>query len=251
MHLVMTNYKRFFLNNNEASIYIFSYWHFIFILVTFLIVLLIVKNRKKIYELKESTKKRIRLSLALLLIINFMLRRGSFILYNVYDWKTHLDIGFCNFTWIMFLIYSLTGSKKIYNACFYMAFIGPLLSIMIPSVNISPLNYSFYSFIIIHHIIFIYNFIFLFFEKPKYNKQDYFESIIFIICYFILLSIFNSVFNVDYNKPHMFINNNLWSNQLIVYLFSLKFIPYIIEYLIVFFQIIIAKKIVIYFSKHD
>lgn len=185
--------KRFLLNQNtNLIISIFSKYHIGLIILTFLLVCLIINNKEKFINMNEKKKKVLRYTLAGILIINFILRRGSFIYYGVYNWKYHLDINFCNFTSIMFLTYSLTGNKKIYEICYYMAFIGPFVSILCPSVNFSPLNYSFYSFIILHHIIFIFNIMFMYAEKLEYKKNALKKIIIFLVIYFsaIYLTLF-------------------------------------------------------------
>ena len=210
---------------------IFSIYHILLVLITFLIVLLIIKYHKYFVGLSSSQKKKVRYLLAALLIANFALRRGSFLYYGVFDWKSHLDIGFCNITWAMFLIFSLTGSKKIYNICYYMTFIGPVSAILLPSVNLSPSNYSFFSFIIIHHLILIFNFVFYLSEgQEEFGIKGF---IPFITLYLIIINVFNIIFKTDYNAPVSFVNSLILNNTFIHHLAQLEVFPYIMEFVVV------------------
>lgn len=199
------NLREFFLNqNDDMLIEPFSIMHFILILMTILIMLLIYKKKDKI-NLKTS-----RIILAVILLINIVLRRGSFIYYGVYDYHYHLDINFCNFTAILMLIYSLTGNKKLYKYCYYMVFIGPLLSILFPCLTFSLKNYSFYSFLILHYILFIFNFIFYLKEDILFSKENLIKVIKFIIGYFITVYIIDYLFKFDYNMIDTFINMDIF-----------------------------------------
>lgn len=242
--------RNFFLNqNNDFVIELFSINHFLFIFVTFLLVLLIIINKEKFLNLKYNYKKMLRYTLAIILLINFILRRGSFIYYDVYNWQYHLDINFCNFTSILFFIYCITGSKKIYKVCYYFAFIGPLLSILIPSSNMSPLNYSFYSFIVLHHLVFIFNIMFMYIENYKYNKKDFIKTIWFLILYIIIIYIFNFFMNTIYNTPLSFVNINILKNKVTMVLLRVKYIEYFIMFLIIGLLIYFGKIFLKYFNK--
>lgn len=236
--------KSFFLNQNKnLFISLFSKYHISLIILTFLIVCLIINNKEKFLNINDKNKKILRYTLAGILIINFILRRGSFIYYGVYNWKYHLDINFCNFTSIMYLIYSLTGNKKIYEICYYMAFIGPFSSILCPSVDFSPLNYSFYSFIILHHIIFIFNIMFMYTEKLEYKKNALKKIIIFLVIYFSTIYLFDFIFNTTYNMPNSFLNKAILDNKVIKVCLNIK---YLVMYSIVSINIFIAQKFLKY-----
>ena len=242
--------RNFFLNqNNDFVIELFSISHIFFIFVTFLLVLLIIIDREKFLNLKDNKKKILRYTLTTILLINFILRRGSFVYYGVYNWKLHLDINFCNFTSILFFIYCITGYKKLYPICFYFSFIGPLLSIIIPSSNLSPLNYSFYSFIILHHIIFIFNAMFMYFENYKYNKKDLLKTILFLIIYITVIYIINCFMNTNYNMPLTFVNINILNSSLLKFILNIQYIEYIVMFLLISFLLFAGKLFLKYFNK--
>ena len=234
------NLRKFFLNqNDDMLIEPFSIMHFILILMTILIMLLIYKKRDKI-NLKTS-----RIILAVILVINLVLRRGSFIYYGVYDYHYHLDINFCNFTAILMLIYSLTGNKKLYKYCYYMVFIGPLLSILFPCLTFSLKNYSFYSFLILHYILFIFNFIFYLKEDISFSKENLIKVIKFIFGYFIIVYMIDYLFKFDYNKIDTFINMDIFIiNYLRNYGLIISYFIMIITiiFLLILASIILMKK---------
>ena len=233
--------KEFFTNqNNGMMIEIFSMWHIVLIIITLLLVDLIINNKEKISIISNKNKKIIRITFGIFLLFNMIIRRGSFIFYDVYNIQNNLDINFCNFTSIIFMIYAFTGNKKIYQLCYYMAFIGPLTAIIFPSVSISPLNYSFYSFIIIHHVVFIFNFIFMYFENEELKIKN---IIFYILLYFIIIYVIDYIFNFNYNKPLFFINDDIKNNKLIIYLLEKKLLSYVTLIFIIFFQIINGKII--------
>lgn len=237
-----SNIKKFFLNqNSDLSIRLFSIWHITLIIITLTIILIIVTNKDKLIKCDKNTRKKIRIFFSCILILNIILRRGSFIFYNVYDYHLHLDINLCNFLSILYIIYGITGSKKIYPICYYFTFIGPLIAILFPCVNFSTLNYSFYSFLIIHYFLFIFNIIFLYLENYKYNKKDLQNTIIFLIIYFIIIYLFNYLFNTTYLSPTEFVNDDLLNNIIIKIIFNSKLLTYVVYYLIIVSLLLIGK----------
>ena len=224
--------RQFFLNqNDDMLIEPFGIIHLILIIITFLIMLIIYKKREKM-NLKTS-----RIILSVILVINLILRRGSFIYYKVYDYHNHLDINFCNFTALLMLTYSLTGNKKLYKYCYYMVFIGPLLSMLFPCITFSLKNYSFYSFLILHHVLFIFNFVFYLKEDILFSKEDLIKVIKFIFGYFIIVYLIDILFKFDYNMIDTFINQDIF---IINYLRNYVLI---VSYLIMIIVIILLVKL--------
>ena len=140
--------ENFFLNKNLLlRIKLFDMYHLFLIFLVIFFSIVIIYNKNKIKNLDKIKQIKIRVLFGSLLVIILFIKSGSLIYLNAFDWRRHLDIGFCNFTSIMFIIYCFSGNKKIYSYCFLMTFIGPLISIIGPSYDISPLNYNFYVFL--------------------------------------------------------------------------------------------------------
>lgn len=201
--------KNYFLNYNQGiNFFIFNNYHLILLFMTFAISLYLLFNYSFFKKMNNQTKKKIRIIYGFLLLVLFVIRRGSFLYFDVYNWKNHLDIGFCNFINLIFIIYCFTGDKKIYKICYYGAFMGPLVALMFPVINISINNYAFLVFVILHNVTFIMNLIFVMCEDIKYSKKDFVNTILIFFVYYCLTLVFNNIFNTNYNL----LNNLLASN---------------------------------------
>lgn len=202
--------KEFLLNYNDGiNFSIFNNYHYLLLTITFIISLLVLFNCSFFKNLKVTTKKKIRIVYGLILLILFIVRRGSFLYFGVYDWTHHLDIGFCNFINLLLIVYCFIGNKKIYNVCYYGIFMGPLTSIMFPVINIGMNNYAFIVFLIIHNITFIMNIVFAIFEDIQYSKKKFISTLFVFLIYYFLILTFNNIFDTNYN-----LLNNLLSNSL-------------------------------------
>ena len=200
----------FLLNRNYGlEIKIFSTIHLFLVILIILISLLIMLDNEKLKNLSNAKKKKLRLIMGIILMLNLFINYGSLIMFKAFDYQKHLYLGFCNFTSIVFLIYCLTGNKKIYSFCYYMVFTGPLMSILLPSGNLSLNNYSFYSFFVLHHLVFVFNLVFMYCENYHYKKNDFIKYLIFITIYSLLVFVINEIFETNYNNPYLFINDNL------------------------------------------
>lgn len=201
--------KQFFLNRNVGNNYgFFNAYYFISLFFCFVICFAIVINKTKIRKIIRNKQKWIRILFGSFLLIAWFLRRGSFIWYDVYNWRHHLDINFCSMTNIMMILYCFTGDKRLYVLCYYLIFSGPLIAILFPSINSSIFNYSTINFFIIHHVIFIFNLVFFLFESPNYNRRDMIVSHILIVFYVLFTYLFNYIFQTNYNTLQSFINNS-------------------------------------------
>ena len=193
--------KDFLLNYNYGLDFNFlSFVYIVLIIITIFCLIKITKHIEMIRKIKN--KKAIRI----LFLIVMAIRRLSFVFYGVYDWHHHLDINFCSMTNIIFVIYCFTGNIKIYKLCYYMIFSGPLMAIIFPSVNVSINNYSFFSFVVMHHLIFIINYIFLIFNNMKFSKKDFIISYIFIVLFVGFTYIFNFICDTNYNTLSSFLS---------------------------------------------
>ena len=209
--------KQFFLNQNDGYNYVFMGEIYFFSLILIVIICaIIIFYKNKIINISASKKKMVRIAFGIFLLIAWILRRGSFILYGVYNWRHHLDINFCSMTNIMMIIYCFTGNKKLYVLCYYFAFCGPFISIFFPSINSSLLNYSTINFFIIHHCIFLFTLISFFLEKPKYTRNDFVMAEMFIVLFVFLTYGFNFLFGTRYNTLESFLPNNIVSLPIVL-----------------------------------
>ena len=243
--------ENFFLNKNLLlRIKLFDMYHLFFVFLVIFFSLIVILNKNKIVKLDKITQKKIRILFGCLLLIILVIKNGSLIYYESFDWKKNLDLGFCNFTSVMFIIYCFTGSKKIYPICYLMTFIGPLISILGPSYDISPLNYNFYTFIIMHHLVFIFNLVFMFIENYKYDKKIFNKSVIFVLVYTILIYIFDFLTDSIYNNPLLFVNPKYRFTETINFLAYNYFTTILVFYFVVYILIYICKKTLVFLSEN-
>ena len=236
--------KEFLLNKNTGiQFYMFNITHFLVLFITYIIMLIILYNKNKLKNISDINKKRIRISFGIILLILWIIRRGSFIYYDVYNIKNHLDLGFCNINVLLFIFYCLTGNKKMYKFCYYSTFVGPLLSILFPAVTTSINNYSFITFIINHNILFLMNLVFCIFEELKQENSN--VGIFFLIgyAYVVFTNILDIVFDLNYNKLIGFISSKYVQNGIVLYISNSLLISLIIYFLVASICILIANYI--------
>lgn len=213
--------KKFLLNLNPVNCKLFFVFHTLVLLFTFFILIVLIINNKKIQKINFT---RIRYLFGIVLLINWIIRRGSFLYYGVYNYKYHLDIGFCNLTSILMIVYCFLDSKKLFSLIYYLSFCCLPLAILFPSINYSFNQYGFYSFVINHHINFLMITIFSINNGLKYKKKEfkYCGFLIFII--FISVIFINNLINTNYNSLSSLLNPKF---------LNFKFIISIIENLII------------------
>lgn len=237
--------RNFFLNmNNNAIIFkAFSILHVISLVLTFILFIIVLYNKKQLRNTNPVIKKRIRIIFGIILCIFYVLRRGTFIYYGVYNWKYHLSLGFCNMTNILFIIYCLTGNKKIYNLCYYCAFCGPLLSILFPVINISINNYSFINFIVIHHIVFLMNIVFAIFEDKEYSVKDMVWAYGTIITYVLFCYGFNLIFGTHYNLLSQFVIDSVKKIDIVFRIINSQFLNNMVLLFIGMIMVLIGGRV--------
>lgn len=212
----------------------FNITHFIILFITYISMLIILYNKNRLKKISDINKKRIRISFGIILLVSWIIRRGSFIYYDVYNVKNHLDLGFCNMNVILFIFYCFTGNKKLYKFCYYSTFVGPLLSILFPAVTTSINNYSFIAFILNHNILFLMNLIFCIFEELKQESTN--VKIVFLIGYIYVFStnILDIIFDLSYNKLIGFISNKYIQNGIVLYVSNNLIISMIVYALVAY-----------------
>lgn len=206
--------KNFLLNFNKGiNFSIYTNVHAATLLITYIIMVIIIINKEKISNIRN--KNRIRVLFGIILLLFMVVRRGAYIYYQIYDIRYHLDLGFCNALVILFIIYCLTGNKKLYYFCYYGSFVGPFLSIMFPAINISINNFSFIIFLLFHNILFLMNLVFCVFENYKLEKSKYFFIMFVFMIYIFITNVVDLISGCSYNQLSNFIANRYLQNEII------------------------------------
>lgn len=238
--------KNFLLNYNHGiNFCIFNKYHYLLLIITFIISLIVLFNYSFFKKMNVITKGKVRIIYGWLLLILFIVRRGSFLYFGVYNWKTHLDIGFCNFINLLLIVYCFTGNKRIYNVCYYGIFMGPLVSIMFPVINVGMNNYSFIVFVVLHNITFVMNIIFAICEDIKYSKKSFISVVILFLIYYFLILIFNHTLDTNYNLLNNLLASGLKKVPILVIILNNRFFESTFMIIFMFILMFIASRFLI------
>jgi len=217
--------------------------HIISILLFFVLLILLILFRKKVFELSEKNKSLIKWVGIILIIVFHLIYRGSLLYYGVFKIESHLDLYFCYIVMYLFLISQIFNLKKLFILIFPLVFMGPLITVFYPSIVGGFYSFGFYHCFITHNFLILLN-VFIYFA---YDFKLEFKNILksFILANLIVLSVLivNSVFGLHYNELSGLINgvllsklNFYFNNYLILYEFICVF-GCIISYVISSFKL--------------
>lgn len=159
---------------------------------------MIYKNRHKIKNKNEKSKNKIRMIMFIILISNMLIYYGSYIYYGVYDIRVHLPLHFCFIAGILFKIYLLTKSKKLFHVVFFFTFIGPLPAVIYPSLVSSFDYFVFYQYFISHHLLMIFSYFIFYMDDHRIRLNDVFWTYIWANVIFITMMFVNYIFKTNY-----------------------------------------------------
>lgn len=205
--------KNFLLNLNPSNNDLFFIFNTLIILITFFLLIVLIINKKKI---KKINLIKVRYLFGILLLVNWIVRRGSFLYYGVYNYKYHLDIGFCNLTSILMIIYCFMGNKKLFSLIYYLSFCCLPLAILFPSINYSFAQYGFYSFIINHHINFLIIILLAIGNDLKYKRKEFKYCFSLVLAIFMSVIFINSVLGTSYNSLFSLLNPNFLNLKFLI-----------------------------------
>lgn len=189
--------KEFFIDEVRGIPFnLFDITHLCLIFLLVISLIIIYKNRNKLPNIKN--KKRLKNIFAIILLANMIILYGGYIIYGVYDWKSHLPFHFCFITGILFSICMLINSKKLYKILYFWIFIGPLPAIIWPDNNSCFDNYLFYHYIISHHFLVIFSMIVYYMDRIKIEKKDILNSFFWAQAVFGFMIIFNQICGTNY-----------------------------------------------------
>lgn len=133
----------------------------------------------------------------------------SKIVYGVYDFKVHLPFHFCFISNYLFIFAWFFKKEKLIKITYFLGYLGPIVAMIWPD---SPTytSFVFYQFIISHHLLLMGNLFLYYAYNYKIEKKDMLKCLGFINVIFILISIFNLIFNTNYimsnSLPEYFLN---------------------------------------------
>lgn len=201
--------KRFFMNISFQSPFLcFTKLHTICIIITALLLLILLSNSRKLLMLNNNKKKFICYIMAIIVSLNLIIYRGSYLLLGNYDWHKHLDLYLCFIiNWLLVFCW-IFQNKKLYQYVYYFAFTGPLISIIFPDLKTGTDTFIFYSFFISYNLLFIFNIMTCVIWNVKFDIKKVLYSFVFLVSIVLLTYLFNFALHTSYNSFAGLIDSN-------------------------------------------
>ncbi len=217
------NLKEFFID--EKVIYpfkLFGKTHLFLLFLIIICLLIIFKNKNKLYKLNSQNKRNITISMAIIFTLNMLILYISSIYYHCFNFNTMLPLHLCYLSNYFYIYTILFKREHLLKYCYFLGFLGPLPAIIFFDVPSVFESYNFYLYIISHHLFLLGTVITFYFYPQKITFKDLIKLFLVLnICYF-LMNIFNFYFNTNY-----FFTKGI--PQFILELIPfLKFIPFMI-----------------------
>ncbi len=191
--------REFFLDEEiKIPFILFGKTHIGCIIIGLTGLLLIYLLRNQIKKIDKKKHRLIKYTMFIILFGNMAIYYGSYLYYGVYNWKVHLPLHFCFIAGILFMIYLLTGKRKLYKIIFPLTFIGPLPAIFYPELTSSFDHFLFYQYFISHHLLMIFSYFILYLEDFTITLKDTIKTFITANLIFLIMSIFNMIFKTNY-----------------------------------------------------
>ena len=191
--------REFFLDEKPGIPFkLFGGIHFGCLAILIISLIMVYKYRYKIKNIKDENKKKIRLTMFIILISNMLIWYGSYIYYGVYDIRVHLPLHFCFIAGNLFMIYLLTLNRKLYKVVFFLTFIGPLPAVIYQDLVSSFDYFVFYQYFISHHLLMIFSYFILYMDDFTIKLKDVFRTFVWANIIFITMMIINQIFGTNY-----------------------------------------------------
>ena len=176
---------------------LFGITHILCIIFIIISVFLIFKFKDKL--IKFGNFRKIQISMAVIMFLNFVIYYGSKIMLGTYDYKIDLPLHFCFVTGFIFMYILLTNNKNnLYRIIYFCTFVGPIPAIILPDITQCFNRYIFWQFFISHHIMLLFSVYSLVVFKYKVLKKDIFLTYIVGHIFIIMITIFNNIFGTNY-----------------------------------------------------
>lgn len=191
--------KEFFIDENITIPFkLFGKTHLFLMFFVLLFWGILFFKKKKIYQLKDKTKRGITVFFAIILLINMLVLYVSSFYYHSFDYKTMLPLHLCYISNYFYIFVILFHKKRLYQYIYFLAFLGPIPAIVFFDVPSVWESFNFYLYVISHHLLVIAG-LFTFYMYPMKIKLKSIGFLIIVlnILYFIM-TIFNYYFQTNY-----------------------------------------------------
>lgn len=191
--------KEFFIDNKiTIPSKLFGKTHLFLLSLVIIGLILIYYNRKKLFNLKPKTKKRITKILAIILLANMLTLYISTIIFDYFDYKDMLPLHLCYIANYLYIISILFNIEPLYKYSYLLSFLGPIPAIIFFDVPSLWESFNFYLYVISHHFLVLSSYLTFNMYPKKITIKNTITLTIVLNVYYLIMCQFNRVFQTNY-----------------------------------------------------
>ena len=230
--------KEFFIDKNITYPFkLFGKTHIFLLFLIFISLILIVKNRKNLYQLNNKTKQTITKVLAFIYLTNMVILYISSFYYHNFNYQTMLPLHLCYLSNYLYIYVILFNKSNLLKYCYFLGYLGPIPAIIFFDVPSVFESFNFYLYVITHHLFLIGTTVTFYLYPKLITIKDIIKLFITLnILYFII-----NIFNIHYSTNYFFTMGI--PNFILNLIPPLKIFPYVIilEFMIIIIIVILYK----------
>lgn len=151
------------------------------------------------HRLRALPQRKIRIAMAAVLGGNMAVHYISKLLLGVWRFDTDLPLHICFITNFLIIYILLTDNKSnIYRIVYYFTFIGPLPAMIWPDLDYGWQSYTFYQFVISHHIMLLISLYCLFVLDYRVELRSALPAFVGGNTVIFAVAVFNRIFGTNY-----------------------------------------------------
>ncbi len=178
---------------------LFGTVHISLSIITVLLAAVIFLSRHRLKKLNSKSSRFPRIAMATILAANMAVHYISKLVLGIWRFDTDLPFHICFITNFFLIFILLTDNKHdLYRIIYYFTFIGPLPAMIWPDLDYGWQSYTFYQFIISHHVMLLISVYCLFVLDYRVELRSALHAFVFGNGFIIAVSVFNLVFETNY-----------------------------------------------------
>ncbi len=194
--------KNFLLSRNDNFPFkMFGIQHLIMTLVTIVLFIIVYKLKDNKILRQPKNYKKIRIIIAMIILLNMFIYRGSYLYYGEYDIKVHLSLYFCHIVNYLFVFSLILNYKPFYKIIYGLSWMGLFWGVIFPDITRGIDCFAFYTLFISHHLELVFVTLIMSINKLKFVFKDLLKSLVSGILILFTTYIINYDLGTSYNRP--------------------------------------------------
>ena len=202
--------------NSDFSFTLFGLQHILTILITIFLFYTIYKAKDKLVILFKKKQKMIRIIIMVILALNMLIYRVSYMYYGIYQIEIHLSLYYCHIVNYLVILSLLMDYDKFYKIVYGLSWIGAIWVILFPDVSGGIDCFIFYTSFISHNLLLVFVTFILVVKKLKYNFWDFIKSTLWCAVIIIFTYLVNYDFGTNFNTLDSILGKYLYFNNAIL-----------------------------------